>query len=203
MNAVQKLISTYPVLIFSKTYCPYCQMAKKALSAVGAKFHAVELDTIQEGAVMQSALQQLTGRSTVPNVFIGLGFVVVVFLFIILSFYHFTILFYLLHFDFKTNKNCIPFLVVYGFLRISITFRFGCGGLFQIKIKAFKTLVYFTYNNANSLKKIWGGPQTQTFLQAGQLKKIKQTHFPKKETKILSFILPFFKKKDPIKKKWI
>ncbi len=33
-----------PVVVFSKSYCPYCDKAKEALTAVGAKFDVLELD---------------------------------------------------------------------------------------------------------------------------------------------------------------
>ncbi len=41
---VRKAIASYPIVIFSKTYCPYCTKAKKALQAVGARFESIELD---------------------------------------------------------------------------------------------------------------------------------------------------------------
>lgn len=71
MNLVKRMISDHTVVVFSKTYCPYCDMAKKALTNVGAKYEVVELDTRNDGASLQQALSQLTGRSTVPNVFVG------------------------------------------------------------------------------------------------------------------------------------
>ena len=33
-----------PAVVFSKTYCPYCKMAKSALDALGAAYTAIELD---------------------------------------------------------------------------------------------------------------------------------------------------------------
>jgi glutaredoxin len=59
----------------------YCVKAKKALQAVGAKFEAIELDKLSEGSEIQSALAELTGQRTVPNVFINgtsIGEVIVV-----------------------------------------------------------------------------------------------------------------------------
>jgi peptide-methionine (S)-S-oxide reductase len=65
------------VVIFSKTYCPYCVKAKEAVKEAGAKVagfegaHVIELNTRSDGSDIQSALAALTGRRTVPNVFIG------------------------------------------------------------------------------------------------------------------------------------
>ncbi|KAF0682777.1 Aste57867_25076 [Aphanomyces stellatus] len=67
---VQTAITTNNITIFSKTYCPYCDQAKRELTSVGAPFKVYELDTMSNGDAIQSALEQLTGRSTVPNVFV-------------------------------------------------------------------------------------------------------------------------------------
>lgn len=74
---VASTIAAHPVVVFSKTYCPYCSMAKKAL-ATSAKSvvdaptpHIVELDRREDGAAVQAALARLTRRRTVPNVFVG------------------------------------------------------------------------------------------------------------------------------------
>lgn len=42
---IRKAIAESPVIIFSKTYCPYCTKAKAALDSVGAKYTTIELDT--------------------------------------------------------------------------------------------------------------------------------------------------------------
>jgi len=68
---VSSLIKKHAVVVFSKTYCPYCKKAKAALTAIKAPFEAVELDTRNDGADIQNALEKLTGRRTVPNVFIA------------------------------------------------------------------------------------------------------------------------------------
>ncbi|CAM9239904.1 unnamed protein product, partial [Heterosigma akashiwo] len=68
---VNQKIAQHSCIVFSKTYCPYCTKAKTALQSTGAKFEVVELDTMSDGGAIQSALSSLTGRRTVPNVFIG------------------------------------------------------------------------------------------------------------------------------------
>ncbi|KAK4760308.1 hypothetical protein SAY87_005201 [Trapa incisa] len=67
----QDIVSTNPVVVFSKTYCPFCVEVKKLLSGLGADYKAIELDKEKDGGEVQAALAQWTGQRTVPNVFIG------------------------------------------------------------------------------------------------------------------------------------
>ncbi|KAJ6751619.1 hypothetical protein OIU85_002085 [Salix viminalis] len=71
MNKAKELVSTNSVVVFSKTFCPYCTKVKQLLNQLGAKYIAVELDTEKDGNEIQSALLVWTGQRTVPNVFIG------------------------------------------------------------------------------------------------------------------------------------
>jgi glutaredoxin 3 len=59
-----------PLVVFSKSYCPYCKKAKETLSEIGAKPLVFELDLRPDGRAIQDYLFTLTGRGTVPNVFI-------------------------------------------------------------------------------------------------------------------------------------
>ncbi|RDW94347.1 hypothetical protein BP5796_00110 [Coleophoma crateriformis] len=71
MNSILK---RSPIIIFSKSYCPYSKRAKHILleqySIEPAPF-VVELDQHPMGALLQAALAQMTGRRTVPNVLIS------------------------------------------------------------------------------------------------------------------------------------
>ncbi|KAH6658224.1 putative glutaredoxin [Truncatella angustata] len=67
----QKIIDDNAVAVFSKSYCPYCSATKSLLSSLDAKFYAIELDQVPDGAEIQSALLDISGQRTVPNVFIG------------------------------------------------------------------------------------------------------------------------------------
>jgi len=58
------------VVVFSKTYCPFASRAKQTLQSEGAVFHVVELDQRNDGGEIQAALADMTGRRTVPNVFL-------------------------------------------------------------------------------------------------------------------------------------
>nr|VDD28493.1 unnamed protein product [Brassica oleracea] len=70
MNKAKEIVSEYPVVVFSKTYCGYCQRVKQLLTQLGATFKVLELDEMSDGGEIQSALSEWTGQSTVPNVFI-------------------------------------------------------------------------------------------------------------------------------------
>ncbi|KAK4417790.1 Glutaredoxin [Sesamum alatum] len=67
----KELVSTNSVVVFSKTYCPFCVTVKELLTKLGASFKAIELDKEGDGSEIQSALAEWTGQRTVPNVFIG------------------------------------------------------------------------------------------------------------------------------------
>ncbi|TCD71268.1 hypothetical protein EIP91_011747 [Steccherinum ochraceum] len=69
-NHVSVLKKQYPLVVFSKTYCPYSRRAKALLESynVSPPPFVVELDTRSDGPVIQAILKRITGRGTVPNV---------------------------------------------------------------------------------------------------------------------------------------
>ncbi len=76
-DIVETAISTHPVIIFGKDYCPHCKKAKDAIKEAGAKVagfgeaKVFEMNLMENGAEMQAYLAKKTGRRSVPNVFIG------------------------------------------------------------------------------------------------------------------------------------
>ena len=58
-------ISSHKIVVFSKTYCPFCKMAKQALKDVGAEFFTIELETRDDGSDIQDFLLELTGGRSV------------------------------------------------------------------------------------------------------------------------------------------
>ncbi|XP_026053843.1 glutaredoxin 2 isoform X3 [Carassius auratus] len=68
---VQDVVSSNCVVIFSKTTCPYCKMAKNVFNEIGAAYKVVELDQHNDGGRLQETLAQMTGARTVPRVFIN------------------------------------------------------------------------------------------------------------------------------------
>ncbi|KAK1326243.1 hypothetical protein QJS10_CPA01g01278 [Acorus calamus] len=67
----KEIVSSNPVVVFSKSHCPYCTRVKQLLNKLGAAFKVVELDVESDGSEIQSALAEWTGQRTVPNVFIN------------------------------------------------------------------------------------------------------------------------------------
>lgn len=72
---VDALLKEHGCVVFSKSTCPFCMMAKQVLQAdLQAKFHLVEMDRempYPEVAKMQDHFLTLTGARSVPRVFIG------------------------------------------------------------------------------------------------------------------------------------
>ncbi|KAJ8948647.1 hypothetical protein NQ318_022715 [Aromia moschata] len=67
---VKDLIKSDKIVIFSKSYCPYCKLAKEVFDKLKEKYTAVELDSREDGEEIQSILGEITGARTVPRVFI-------------------------------------------------------------------------------------------------------------------------------------
>jgi len=74
---VDQAIQRNKVMVFSKTYCPYCHKAKRALSSVlpTEKIVVMELDERADGGDIQDYLGELTGGRSVPRVFIDGDFI--------------------------------------------------------------------------------------------------------------------------------
>ncbi|CAF1458113.1 unnamed protein product [Adineta steineri] len=69
---IKQLIQDHKVIVFSKTYCPYCTKAKKVLGKYKIKdYKVIELDDMSDGDKYQDILGEMTNASTVPRVFIN------------------------------------------------------------------------------------------------------------------------------------
>ena len=64
-------IAANKVMVYSKSYCPFCVQTKDLLKAQGIEYAVKELDQMADGADIQAALQTKTGQRTVPNIFIN------------------------------------------------------------------------------------------------------------------------------------
>ncbi|KAL9224725.1 hypothetical protein vseg_000734 [Gypsophila vaccaria] len=67
---VKKTISSHKIVIFSKSYCPYCRRAKEVFKELNQTPHVIELDERDDGWDIQTALSEIVGRRTVPQVFV-------------------------------------------------------------------------------------------------------------------------------------
>ena len=64
--------SSHQVVVWSKSYCPYCVATNKLFAGmpnVDVVVH--QLDRRSDGSQIQAALLQMTHQSTVPNVFVN------------------------------------------------------------------------------------------------------------------------------------
>lgn len=59
------------VLMFSFTTCPFCRRAKDYLDRLEVEYSVVELDELPEGNAYRASLGRITGRTSVPSIFIG------------------------------------------------------------------------------------------------------------------------------------
>ncbi|KAL8269204.1 hypothetical protein Esti_006875 [Eimeria stiedai] len=69
------LVSNYKVILFTKSYCPFCEIAVHTLEALSSGVCTAEIDRSLFVAEIQDALHLRTGGRTVPRVFIGGSFV--------------------------------------------------------------------------------------------------------------------------------
>ena len=70
-DRVESLIQENAVMVFSKSYCPFCARAKRYLSGNEIAFGVLELNEDPSGAEIQQYLLQKTGQRTVPSIFIN------------------------------------------------------------------------------------------------------------------------------------
>ncbi|XP_063700842.1 uncharacterized protein LOC134831089 [Culicoides brevitarsis] len=72
---VKKTIASDKIVIFSKSYCPYCKTAKEQFKKLNKSFTAVELEDRDDCREIQAVLGEMTGATSVPRVFIDGKFV--------------------------------------------------------------------------------------------------------------------------------
>jgi len=67
---VEGYISKNNVMIFSKSYCPFCTKVKNLFDSLSVKYEVLELDHAENGEDVQKYLIEKTGQKTVPMTFI-------------------------------------------------------------------------------------------------------------------------------------
>ncbi|KAI8051596.1 thioredoxin-like protein [Syncephalis plumigaleata] len=70
---IEHRIKSHPVLVFSKTYCPYSVRAKKILNRypdMDPKYFTIEVDLRPDADGIKEYLIKKTGQDTFPNIFI-------------------------------------------------------------------------------------------------------------------------------------
>lgn len=74
-DTIKQTVSGNKVVVYSKTYCPYCTTVKGLFADLQVPAVVLELDKSSDGAEMQDTLQSITGRRTVPQVFVNGNFI--------------------------------------------------------------------------------------------------------------------------------
>ena len=76
--AIEREVSSAPVLMYSYTLSPFCSEAKKILKDAGATITVIELGDEwvpgllpAEGAAIRAELGAMTGQTSMPHIFIG------------------------------------------------------------------------------------------------------------------------------------
>ncbi|KAK3750164.1 hypothetical protein QZH41_004569 [Actinostola sp. cb2023] len=72
---VDAKIASDKVVVFSKTYCPFCTRAKDALNDTGVKYTLLEIEDLEDVEAIQDYLRSITKIRSVPQVFIGGKFI--------------------------------------------------------------------------------------------------------------------------------
>lgn len=62
---IQETIGKDKVVVFSKSYCPFCKMAIEALDKIGCKYTVIELTTRSDCSTLQDVLKDMTGARSV------------------------------------------------------------------------------------------------------------------------------------------
>ncbi|KAG7356050.1 glutaredoxin [Nitzschia inconspicua] len=64
-------IESNDIVVFSKSYCPFCKSTKELFTDLGVDFKVHELDQMgDDGPALQASLFKMTNQKTVPNVFV-------------------------------------------------------------------------------------------------------------------------------------
>ena len=61
-------MSTPAVVMYTTSWCPYCERARKLLGRKGVSIQEVDVESAPE---KRAEMQQKSGRRTVPQIFIG------------------------------------------------------------------------------------------------------------------------------------
>ena len=86
VNFIIKSVTENQIVIFSKTRCRYCVIAKKILDSMSLKYFVVELDVsdvvlnymmiidgqvIENGGYIGQEISRMTGMNTIPIIFVN------------------------------------------------------------------------------------------------------------------------------------
>lgn len=70
-ESIQETTASNSVVIYSKSWCPYCAQTKQLFDEMSQPYTAIELDEREDGDLLQETLRDMTQQRTVPNVFVA------------------------------------------------------------------------------------------------------------------------------------
>jgi glutaredoxin 3 len=70
-SCIEKAIESNKVVVYSWSGCPFCKNAKALLNDLKVDYVAIELDQIPDGKAIRAELAAMTGRTSVPNIWIN------------------------------------------------------------------------------------------------------------------------------------
>jgi len=70
-SSIKETIAGSKVVVYSKSWCPFCQQTKATLDKLGIEATYIELDECDDGDQIQATLLGMTQQRTVPNVFVS------------------------------------------------------------------------------------------------------------------------------------
>ena len=68
---IEQTVANHKIVVYSKSWCPFCARTLATLADLALEPHVVDLDELDNGAEIQTALAVKTGQRTVPNVFVN------------------------------------------------------------------------------------------------------------------------------------
>lgn len=68
--SIQQTVSESPLVVYSSSWCPYCQKVLSALKSAGLQPKVIEVD-----GTLKSQLSNVSGQSSVPQVFVNGTFI--------------------------------------------------------------------------------------------------------------------------------
>lgn len=68
---IAEKIKAHPVILFSKSTCKFCKMAKEVLDSLSVDYAEEDIGTRDDCQAIQDVFKQITGERTVPRVFVG------------------------------------------------------------------------------------------------------------------------------------
>jgi len=68
---IHRVINEHCVVVFSKTHCPYSQMAKDIFTMLEVPIKAIDIDLRSDGDSIQDTLKSMTRVRTVRSLVVG------------------------------------------------------------------------------------------------------------------------------------